>query len=198
MVNAHECPHTKISILRFRFSCAIRSGLTYRNKPAGVINCVRRAKTASLQKNKRQKNIELTISLSNVTIDFFIWSQFVQIYLTFSPLFWYSNIRTNMNLYGSIAPGFVMKFIWAAEKFCVHICEQMLWWRFSGFCVYFKIGAIHFALFLHSIANISLSTSAIAQELNATRVITWYSILPKDSSDGGTLTRSWRRCRKLS
>ena len=28
MVNAHECrPHTKISILRFRFSCAIRSGL---------------------------------------------------------------------------------------------------------------------------------------------------------------------------
>ena len=27
MVDAHECPHTKISILRFRFSCAIRSGL---------------------------------------------------------------------------------------------------------------------------------------------------------------------------
>ena len=27
MVKAHESPHTKISILRFRFSCAIRSGL---------------------------------------------------------------------------------------------------------------------------------------------------------------------------
>ena len=28
MVKAHESPHTKISILRFRFSCAIRSGLS--------------------------------------------------------------------------------------------------------------------------------------------------------------------------